>query len=201
MGSNVMELVLFDFDYIVIICDIYGCFLCCVVIVEQLVQVWWKVGLWLVVYRLKLILVECICVCVICLIFSDCYSDDIVMLVVGFLCEFLFDVVCLEMLEQICWYKEQQYIVVIVFGLLDLYLWLWCEQLGLQLICNWLESQDGCLIGCYVGGDCGLCKVEYICCQFDLLCYVCIYVYGDSFEDKLMLVLVYECWFRGKFLK
>lgn len=196
-----MELVLFDFDYIVIICDMYGCFLCCVVIFEQLVQVWWKIGLWLLVYWLKLIFVVCICVCVICLIFSDCYVDDIVIQVVGYVWDVLFEVVCLQMLEQICWYLQQCYIVVIVFGLLDLYLCLWCDVFGIDLICNWLEICDGCLIGCYVDGDCGLCKVEYICCCYDLLCFLCIYVYGDSCEDWLMLVLVYECWYCGKLQK
>ena len=122
-------------------------------------------------------------------------------LAAGFSREFLPDVVRPEMLEQIRWHKEQQHTVVIVSGSLDLYLRPWCEQLGLQLICNRLESQDGRLTGRYAGGDCGPRKVEHIRRQFDLSRYVRIHAYGDSSEDKPMLALAHERWFRGKPLK
>jgi HAD superfamily phosphoserine phosphatase-like hydrolase len=154
-----MELALFDFDHTVTTCDTYGRFLRRVATAEQLAQAWWKVGPWLLAYKLKLISAERIRARVTRLTFSDRHSDDIATLAAGFSREFLPDVVRPEMLEQIRWHKEQQHTVVIVSGSLDLYLRPWCEQLGLQLICNRLECQDGRLTGRYAGGDCGPRKV------------------------------------------
>ncbi|NPC53862.1 HAD-IB family phosphatase, partial [Corallococcus exiguus] len=139
---------------------------------EQLAQAWWKVGPWLAEYKLKLISAERIRARVTRLTFSNRHSDDIATLAAGFSREFLPEVVRPEMLEQIRWHREQQHTVVIVSGSLDLYLRPWCEQLGLQLICNRLESQDGRLTGRYAGGDCGPRKVEHIRRQFDLSRYV-----------------------------
>ena len=201
MGSNGMELALFDFDHTVTTCDTYGRFLRRVATAEQLAQAWWKVGPWLLAYKLKLISAERIRARVTRLTFSNRHSDDIATLAAGFSREFLPEVVRPEMLEQIRWHREQQHTVVIVSGSLDLYLRPWCEQLGLQLICNRLESQDGRLTGRYAGGDCGPRKVEHIRRQFDLSRYVRIHAYGDSSEDKPMLALAHERWFRGKPLK
>jgi len=88
-----------------------------------------------------------------------------------------------------------------VSGSLDLYLRPWCETLGLELICNRLESRDGRLTGRYHGGDCGPRKVEQIRRRFDLSRYTRIHAYGDSAEDRPMLALAHERWFRGKPLK
>ncbi len=47
MGSNGMELALFDFDHTVTTCDTYGRFLRRVATAEQLAQARWTVGPWL----------------------------------------------------------------------------------------------------------------------------------------------------------
>ena len=44
-------------------------------------------------------------------------------------------------------------------------------------------------------------KAEHIRHQFDLSRYVRIHAYGDSSEDRPMLALAHERWFRGKPLK
>lgn len=141
MEGDGMELALFDFDHTVTTCDTYGRFLRRVATAEQLAQAWWKVGPWLAAYKLNLISAERIRARVTRLTFSDRHSDDIATLATGFSREVLPEVVRPEMLEQIRWHKEQQHTVVIVSGSLDLYLRPWCEPLGLQLICNRLESQ------------------------------------------------------------
>lgn len=196
-----MELALFDFDHTVTTCDTYGRFLRRVATAEQLAQAWWKVGPWLAAYRLKLISAERIRARVTRLTFSERHADDIAALATGFSREFLPEVVRPEMLEQIRWHKEQQHTVVVVSGSLDLYLRPWCETLGLELICNRLESQDGRLTGRYHGGDCGPRKVEQIRRRFDLSRYTRIHAYGDSAEDRPMLALAHERWFHGKPLK
>lgn len=196
-----MELALFDFDHTVTTCDTYGRFLRRVATAEQLAQAWWKVGPWLAAYRLKLISAERIRARVTRLTFSERHADDIAALATGFSHEFLPEVVRPEMLEQIRWHKEQQHTVVVVSGSLDLYLRPWCETLGLELICNRLESRHGRLTGRYHGGDCGPRKVEQIRRRFDLSRYTRIHAYGDSAEDRPMLALAHERWFRGKPLK
>ena len=105
-----------------------------------------------------------------------------------------------EMLEQIQWHKAQGHTVAVVSGSLDLYLQHWCEQLGLQMICNRLEVQDSRFTGRYAEGDCGARKVTLIRQRFDLGTYQRIHAYGDSSEDKAMLALAHERWYRGKCL-
>jgi HAD superfamily phosphoserine phosphatase-like hydrolase len=129
------------------------------------------------------------------------HADDIAAQAAGFSREVLPEVVRPKMLEQIRWHVQQKHTVVIVSGSLDLYLRTWCEALGLDLICNRLESRDGRLTGCYAEGDCAPHKVERIRARYDLSRYVRIHAYGDSSEDRPMLALAHERWYRGKPLK
>lgn len=193
-----VELALFDFDHTVTRCDTYGRFLRRVATPEQLAQAWWKVGPWLLAYRLKLISAEHIRARVTRLTLRDRHVDDITAQAAGYAREVLPEVVRPEMLEQIRWHLTQQHTVVIVSGSLDLYLQPWCEALGLGLICNRLESRDGRLTGRYADGDCGPRKVERIRRQHDLARYSRIHAYGDSREDRAMLALAHERWYRGK---
>ena len=86
----------------------------------------------------------------------------------------------------------------VVSASIDLYLQSWCRQLGLQLICNRLEVQDNRLTGRYAEGDCGPCKVAHIRQRFDLGAFRRIHAYGDSGEDRPMLALAHERWYRGR---
>lgn len=196
-----MELALIDFDNTVTDCDTYSRFLRRVATPEQLAQAWWKVGPWLLAYRLKLISAERIRARVTWLVMRDRHADDIATQAAGFSREVLPDVVRPKMLEQIRWHLQQRHTVVIVSGSLDLYLRSWCETLGLDMICNRLESRDGRLTGRYADGDCGPNKVERIRARYDLSRYVRIHAYGDSSEDRPMLALAHERWYRGKLLQ
>jgi HAD superfamily hydrolase (TIGR01490 family) len=196
-----LELALFDFDHTVTTCDTYGRFLRRVATPEQLAQAWWKVGPWLLAYRLKLISATRIRARVTRLTFSNRHSDDIATQAVGYARDVLPQVVRPQMLEQIRWHLQQRHTVVIVSGSLDLYLRPWCESLGLGLICNRLESRDGRLTGRYADGDCGPRKVEHIRQRYDLSRFQRIHAYGDSSEDRPMLALAHDRWYRGKPLK
>lgn len=196
-----MELALFDFDHTVTTCDTYGRFLRRVATPEQLAQAWWKVGPWLLAYRLKLISAERIRARVTRLTFSNRHSDDIATQAAGYARDVLPEMVRPQMLEQIRWHLQQRHTVVIVSGSLDLYLRPWCESLGLGLICNRLESRDGRLTGRYADGDCGPRKVEHIRQRYDLSRFQRIHAYGDSAEDRPMLALANDRWYRGKPLK
>jgi len=196
-----MELALFDFDHTVTTCDTYARFLRRVATPEQLARAWWRVGPWLLAYRLRLISAARIRARVTRLAFTERHAHDIATLADGFAREFLPGVVRPEMLEQIRWHLEQQHTVVIVSGSLDLYLRPWCERHGLQLICNRLEHRDGRLTGRYAGGDCAPRKAARIRDHFDLSRFRRIHAYGDSIEDRPMLALAHERWYRGKPLK
>ena len=86
----------------------------------------------------------------------------------------------------------------LVSGSLDVYLGPWCERHGLALICNRLESRDGRLTGRYADGDRGGHKAGDIRSRYDLSCYDRIHAYGDSREDRPMLALAHERWYRGR---
>ena len=96
-----MELALFDFDHTVTTCDTYGRFLRRVATPEQLARAWWKVGPWLLAYRLRIISAARIRARVTRLTFSERHADDIATLAAGFAREVLPEVVRPEMLEQI----------------------------------------------------------------------------------------------------
>lgn len=196
-----MELALFDFDHTVTTCDTYGRFLRRVATPEQLAQAWWKVGPWLLAYRLKLISAERLRRRVTRLTFTDRHLEDITAQAAGYARDVLPGVMRPEMLEQIQWHLKQHHTVVIVSGSLDLYLRPWCEAMGLELICNRLESRDGRLTGRYAEGDCAPHKVAQIRRRFDLPRYLRIHAYGDSSEDRPMLALAHERWYRGKPMK
>ncbi len=196
-----MELALFDFDHTVTTCDTYGRFLRRVATPEQLARAWWKVGPWLLAYRLKLISPERIRARVTRLTLGNRHAEDIATQAAGYARDVLPDLVRPQMLEQIRWHLQQRHTVVVVSGSLDLYLRPWCQSLGLELICNRLESRGGRLTGRYADGDCGPRKVEHIRRRYDLSRYQRIHAYGDSSEDRPMLALAHDRWYRGKPLK
>ena len=195
-----MQLALFDFDHTITSGDSYGRFLRLVATPEQRAQAWWRIGPWLLAYRLKLISAERIRRRVTALVFTGRHAGEIAQLAADFSREHIAGIVRPQMLEQIQWHKAQGHVVAVVSGSLDLYLRPWCEELGLELICNRLESDGERLTGRYDGGDCGPRKVSLIRKRFDLDKYQRIHAYGDSTEDKPMLALAHERWYRGKCL-
>ena len=100
-------------------------------------------------------------------------------------------------LERIDWHRGRGDEVVVVSGSLDVYLQPWCAARGLPCICATLEERAGAFTGRYVGGDCsGPEKVRRVKQRFDLAAYDVIYAYGDSVEDRELLELADEKWYR-----
>ena len=102
------------------------------------------------------------------------------------------------MLERLAWHRDRGDTVVLVPGSLDSYLRPWCGRHGLELLCNRLEAVDGRLTGRYLGGDRGRHKASDIRARYDLSRYARIHAYGDSREDRPMLALAHERWYRGR---
>jgi len=192
-----MQLALFDFDHTVTTCDTYARFLRRVATPAQLASAKWTVGPWLLGYRLKLVSAERIRRRVTAQVFPGRTPDEIEAHGVAFAREALPALVRPEVMARIGWHRQQGHDVVLVSGSLDAYLRPWCAQHGLALLCNTLEVRDGRLTGRYAARDIGAHKADEIRRHHDLSRYARIHAYGDSGEDRPMLALAHERWYRG----
>ena len=102
-----------------------------------------------------------------------------------------------EMMARIAWHQARGDTVVLVSGSLDAYLRPWCDAHGLALICNRLAVVDGRCTGHYLRGDRGEHKADDIRAAYDLSTFARVHAYGDSREDRPMLALAQERWWRG----
>ncbi|EKQ60732.1 hypothetical protein WS7_11797 [Xanthomonas citri pv. malvacearum str. GSPB2388] len=195
-----MHLALFDFDHTVTTCDTYARFLRKVATPAQLAAAKWQVGPWVLGYRLGVVSAAALRTRVTRIVFSGRSLDEMAMHGASYARTALPGVLRAEMMQRIDWHQARGHEVVLVSGSLDLYLQPWCTQHGLSLICNRLEHTGGVLSGRYADGDCGPHKVARIRSQYELPRYDCVHAYGDSREDKPMLALAQQRWYRGNLL-
>ncbi len=100
-------------------------------------------------------------------------------------------------LERIDWHKRRGDQVVVVSASLDVYLKPWCEAYGIEVICTELEECTGTLTGKYRQGDCSAAnKVIRLRERYDLARYPVIYAYGDTDDDREMLDIANEKYYR-----
>ena len=193
-----MDLALVDFDHTVTTCDTYARFLRGVATPEQRAGEAWRVGPWLAGYRLGLVPAAALRTRVTRLVFTG--GDPAAIAAAGqrYADEVLPGVLRPRMMERIAWHRARGDTLVLVSGSLDLYLRPWCERHGMELLCNRLEVVDGHLTGRYLGGDRGAHKAADIRARYDLSRYERIHAYGDSREDRPMLALAHERWYRGR---
>lgn len=193
-----MNLALFDFDHTITVADSYGRFLRHIARPEQLAQARWHVGPMLAGYRLGLVSAQRLRARVTRFAFQDGCAEEVHEQGRRFARGVLPALVRPEMEQRIGWHQSQGDTVVVVSGSLDVYLRPWCAERGLAVICNALEAQDGRLTGRYLDGDCGADKVRRIRARYDIGRYESIHAYGDSREDRGMLALAQQRWFRGR---
>lgn len=193
-----MQLALFDFDHTVTVCDTYSRFLRRIATPAQLARARWTMGPWVLGYRAGMVSPSAIRVRATRMAFTDRTESDITEAGGRYADEVLPGVLRPEMMQRIAWHQAQGHEVALVSGSLDSYLRPWCERHGLGLICNRLESTGGRLTGRYAGGDRGGHKAADIRARYDLSRYERIHAYGDSREDRPMLALAHERWYRGR---
>jgi len=192
------ELVLVDFDHTVTTCDSYGRFLRTVATPAQRANARWSAGPWVLGYRLGLVSAAALRTRVTRLVFSGRAQAEIEAAGARYASEALPGLVRPGMMARIHAHRDRGDTVVLVSGSLDVYLAPWCRQHGLELLCNRLEAVDGRLTGRYAGGDRGRHKATDIRAAYDLTRYRRIHAYGDSREDRPMLALAHERWWRGR---
>lgn len=193
-----MDLALFDFDHTITGVDTYSRFLRSIATPEQLARARWSVGPWLAGYRLGLVSAHGIRERVTRLAFTGRQEEEVRELGRRFSRQALPAWLRPEMMQRIDWHHSRGDTIAVVSGSLDVYLQPWCEQHGLAVICNRLEASNGTLTGRYEGGDCGSDKERRIRAHYDLVRYPCVHAYGDSREDKPMLALAQQRWYRGR---
>ncbi|KLD71919.1 HAD family hydrolase [Xanthomonas pisi] len=192
-----MHLALFDFDHTITTCDTYARFLRKVATPAQLASAKWQVGPWVLGYRLGMVSAAALRARVTRMVFSGRALEEMSAHGVDYARSALPGVLRAEMMQHIDWHQAQGHEVVLVSASVDLYLQPWCAQHGLSLICNRLDHSDGRLSGRYADGDCGPHKAAQIRARYDLSQYDCVHAYGDSREDKPMLALAQQRWYRG----
>lgn len=196
-NAALMQLALLDFDHTVTTCDTYARFLRRVATPEQLASAKWTVGPWLIGYRLGLLDAESIRRRVTAQVFPGRKPDEIEALGLAYARDELPRLLRPDVMQRIDWHRSQGHEVVVVSASLDAYLRPWCAVHGLALVCNTLEVHDGRLTGRYAVRDIGAYKVEEIRRRHDLSRYTRVHAYGDSREDRPMLALAHERWYRG----
>jgi HAD superfamily hydrolase (TIGR01490 family) len=193
-----MDLALVDFDHTVTTCDTYSRFLRRVATPAQLSTAKWTVGPWMLGYKLGLVSAAALRTRVTRLTFAGRDAAEIEAAGESHARVVLPGVLRPAMMERIAWHQARGDTVVIVSGSLDAYLQPWCGRHGLALICNRLAVVDGRLTGRYLDGDRGAHKAADIRARYDLTQFDLVHAYGDSSEDKPMLALAQERWWRGK---
>lgn len=100
-------------------------------------------------------------------------------------------------MERIRWHQARGDVVVVVSGGFDVCLRHWCDAHGVQLICSSLEHTDGVLTGRYAEAQCvAATKADRVREQYDLSDFGRVLAYGDSVEDRELLSLADEAYFR-----
>ncbi|WP_368564873.1 HAD family hydrolase [Pseudoxanthomonas sp. UTMC 1351] len=193
-----MSLALFDFDHTITTVDTYGRFLRHIARPEQLARARWHIGPMLAGYRMGLVSAQRLRARVTRFAFQGGNEDDIREAGALFARAKLPAWLRPDMERRIGWHQSQGHTVVVVSGSLDVYLQPWCAERGLAVICNALEAKNGQLTGHYRDGDCGADKVRRIRDRYDIQQYQATYAYGDSREDRGMLALVQQRWYRGR---
>ncbi len=193
-----MDLALVDFDHTVTTCDTYSRFLRRVATPAQLSAAKWTVGPWLLGYKLGLVSAAALRTRVTRLAFAGRDAAEIEALGERHARDLLPGVLRPAMMERIGWHQARGDAVVIVSASLDAYMQPWCDAHGLALICNRLEAAAGRMTGRYLDGDRGAHKAADIRARYDLASFDRVHAYGDSSEDKRMLALAQERWWRGQ---
>jgi phosphatidylglycerophosphatase C len=100
-------------------------------------------------------------------------------------------------MDRIAWHKARGDTVVVVSGGLDLYLSFWCREHNLELLCSKLQMQRGVLTGRYLGSQCVRAeKARLVQERFPPGNYSRVFAYGDTPEDRELLALADEPFYR-----
>jgi HAD superfamily hydrolase (TIGR01490 family) len=192
-----MNLALFDFDGTITHTQTLPGFLRFSARRERIIAGWVLLGPLIVAHKLGLVPVRTMRVVLMRFAFQGEKAEVVRELGLKYVTEVLPRLVRPEALDRIEWHKRRGDVVVVVTANYDLYLPHWCSAIGVDLICTQLEEKGGRLTGRYICGECsGEEKLRRIRERYDLQRYARIYAYGDSEEDREMLAIAHEQYYR-----
>lgn len=192
-----MDLALVDFDHTITTCDTYSRFLRSIATPAQQARANWRIGPWLAGCKLRLLSAEALRIRATKVVFSGCDAAEIEAARERRARDLLPGVLRPAMMERNGWHQARGDTVVIVSASPDAHMRPCCAARGLALICNRLEAVDGRLTGCDLGGDRGRHKAVDMRSRYDLVSFDRVHAYSDSREDRAMLALAQERWWRG----
>lgn len=194
-----MNLALFDFDGTITFNDTFTAFIHYALDPGRLAAGKLILSPLIIGYKLGLVPARIIRPCISWFGFKGALEADVRKIGISYARDILDQCVRPAAMSRIRWHKQNGDRVVIVSASLDVYLSEWCRQLGLELICTRLETDGGILTGRYLNGDCsGRQKAEQVLETYNLQEFSMIYAYGDTEEDREMLDLAHEKYFRWR---
>ena len=100
-------------------------------------------------------------------------------------------------MARIGWHKARGDTVVVVSGGLDIYLRHWCHEHGVELLCSSLQQRSGTFTGRYHGRQCVReHKARLVRERFSLQAFGRVFAYGDTPEDRELLALAHQAYYR-----
>jgi HAD superfamily hydrolase (TIGR01490 family) len=103
--------------------------------------------------------------------------------------------------KRLDWHRARGDRIVVVSAGLELYLRPWCRAESIDLLGSRLQQVRGRLSGRFEGPQCaGREKATRVRAAYSLALYDRIYAYGDTSEDRALLGLAHERWYRWTLL-
>ena len=194
-----MDIALFDFDGTITVEDTFPAFVKRAIRPEKLRSA----GMWLtphkVLNKLGLVSDDALRARYIRLAFSGRNANNLWNNGERFAQRYLKDHLQPRAMDRIRWHRERGDRVVVVSEGLDVYLRTWCDQHGVELLCNELEEHNSKITGRLKNPYCaGAEKARRIREHIDLSAYDTVWAYGDSKSDTPMLNLSDEAHLRWK---
>lgn len=192
-----MNLALFDFDGTIVNADTYTNFLFYSTSKKRLAVGFILVLPFIGLYKLRLFSNAKLRAIITRVAFWNRDREIVYDIARKFAVEFLPTVTNPAALDRIAWHKARGDTVYVVSASLNAYLYYWCLEQGVRLICSEMASIGSRLTGGYVSGDCsGENKVKMVLNNVDISRYGKIYAYGDTHDDLPMLALAQESYLR-----
>ena len=193
------DLALFDFDGTLTDIESYGPFLRALIPQQRLRSGRWRVAPWVVGYRLGLVSGVRVRSRIADVGLRGVHVADYRDAGLRFAREWIPARLRPDALARLHWHRDRGDTVAVVSGGFDAYLHPWCDTEGLIALCSALQVEGERLTGRYAGPQCvGAEKVRRVRERFYLSSFARIYAYGDTREDRELLSLAHERWYRGR---
>lgn len=194
-----MDLALFDFDGTITVRDTMPDFMHAAVRRHRLVSGWILLLPVYVGYRAGIVSGSIIRAAICMLGFRGVPAEEVDAHGRRFAREVLPSVLREEAMARIAWHRARGDRVVVVSGGLDVYLEHWAREHGVELLCSSLERRGGRLTGRYRGRQCVRAeKARLVRARYPLADFGRVFAYGDTPEDRELLALAHERWYRWR---